>query len=320
MTASTNGSSRDVLSRVSRTVGDEARTMARINSDMGGARKPAPWSVADFYRLLAAPPALVLALFFVLPILGVIWRGFSDPAPGLTNYRRLFADGPYVQSLWLTVTTALLVTVLCLITAYPVAYMMARARNSVQQLIGALVIIPLWTSVVIRSYAWMVVFQRRGILNQALTATGLVDAPIHFIPGNVAVYVGMVHIMLPFMILPLVANMRSIDGRLLAAAGILGATPVQGFLRVFLPLSMPGILAGSALVFMLSLGFYITPALLGGPRHMMAAVLIEDQANRQLDWGLASALATVLLVLTVTVYSVYVRLSSRVDGGLAHGR
>lgn len=262
----------------------------------------------------------MLALFFLLPILGVIWRSFSDPAIGLLNYRRLFADGPYLQSLWLTITTALLVTVLCLVTAYPVAYVMARARTSIQQLIGALVVIPLWTSVVIRSYAWMVVFQRRGILNQALTSTGLVDTPVNFIPGSIAVYVGMVHIMLPFMILPLVASMRSIDGRLLAAAGVLGATPAQAFLRVFLPLSLPGVLAGSALVFMMSLGFYITPALLGGPRHMMAAVLIEDQANRQLDWGLASALATVLLVLTVAVYAVYVRLSNRVEGGLAHGR
>ena len=294
--------------------------MAQMNQKQSGARKSPSWSAADFNRLLAIPPGAVLALFFLLPILGVIWRSFSDPAIGLLNYRRLFADGPYLQSLWLTITTALMVTMLCLVTAYPVAYVMARARTSIQQLIGALVVIPLWTSVVIRSYAWMVVFQRRGILNQALTSIGLVDAPVNFIPGSIAVYVGMVHIMLPFMILPLVANMRSIDGRLLAAAGVLGATPVQAFLRVFLPLSLPGVLAGSALVFMMSLGFYITPALLGGPRHMMAAVLIEDQANRQLDWGLASALATVLLVLTVAVYSVYVRLSNRVEGGLAHGR
>jgi len=285
-----------------------------------GRGKGSSWSVADFNRLLAIPPGAMLTLFFLVPIFGVVWRSLSDPTLGFVNYRRLFADGPYLQSLWLTITTALLVTALCLVTAYPVAYVMARARNSIQQLIGALVIIPLWTSVVIRSYAWMVVFQRRGILNQALTSTGLVETPVNFIPGSIAVYVGMVHIMLPFMILPLVANMRSIDARLLAAAGVLGATPAQAFLRVFLPLSLPGVLAGSALVFMMSLGFYITPALLGGPRHMMAAVLIEDQANRQLDWGLASALATVLLVLTVAIYAVYVRLSNRVDGGLAHGR
>jgi ABC-type spermidine/putrescine transport system permease subunit I len=166
----------------------------------------------------------------------------------------------------------------------------------------------------------MVVFQRRGVLNEAIgsvrAAFGDPHMPIQFLPGTLAVNVGMIHIMLPFMILPLVANMRGIDPRLMRAAEVMGASPTQAFLRIFLPLSLPGIMAGSALVFMMSLGFYVTPALLGGPRHMMAAVLIEQQANQLLNWGLASALATLLLVVTLAIYLVHTRVAGA-TGGIA---
>ena len=272
------------------------------------------WTVGRFYRLLAVPPLLIVAVFFVWPLAMVILRSFTDPALGLQNYARVFGGGPYMQVIWITIQTAAIVTLLCLVTAYPVAYVMSKAEGRRLHLMAAMVIIPLWTSVVIRSYAWMVVFQRRGVLNEALVASGIADKPIHFIPGSLAVNVGMVHIMLPFMVLPLVANMRSIDRSLLTAANVLGASPFTAFRKIFLPLSLPGVLAGSTLVFMMSLGFFITPALLGGPRHMMAAVLIEQQANRLLDWGLASALATVLLAITLVIYAVHVRLSQRVQG------
>jgi len=280
-------------------------------------RRGRPWSVSRFYRWLALPPLIALAVFFVWPILKVVWRGFTDPEPGIANYIRIWEGGPYLKVLWITVETATVVTALALITAYPVAYVMSNARGRRLHLMAAMVIIPLWTSVVIRSYAWMVVFQRRGVLNEALVTSGLLDRPANFIPGSLAVHVGMVHIMLPFMILPLLANMRSIDRSLLTAASVLGATPFKAFVKIFLPLSLPGVLAGSTLVFMMSLGFFITPALLGGPRHMMAAVLIEQQANRLLDWGLASALATVLLVITLAIYAIHVRLNNRVQGGVA---
>jgi putative spermidine/putrescine transport system permease protein/mannopine transport system permease protein len=257
---------------------------------------------------------LFLAVFFVWPLLRVIVRGFVDPSPGLANYIRVFGDGPYLKVLWNTIETAAVVTALCLLIAYPVAYVAARLRGAWLHLAAAAVLIPMWTSVVIRSYAWMVVFQRQGVLNDALIALGLTDAPVRFLPGPIAVNVGMVHIMLPFMILPLVANMRAIDRTLLSAAAILGANPTMAFLKVFLPLSLPGINAGVALVFMTSLGFFVTPALLGGPRHMLAAVLIEQQANQLLNWGMASALATVLLVLTLAIYVVYARLTGGAAG------
>jgi putative spermidine/putrescine transport system permease protein/mannopine transport system permease protein len=263
---------------------------------------------------LLALPLLFLAVFFMWPLLRVVVRSFVDPTLGLGNYARVFGDGPYLKVLGNTVETAAAVAALCLLIAYPVAYVMARLRGAWLHVMAACVLIPLWTSVVIRSYAWMVVFQRRGVLNDALLGLGLVDAPVYFLPGVLGVHVGMVHIMLPFMILPLVANMRAIDLTLLRAAEILGANPAMAFLRVFLPLSLPGINAGVALVFMTSLGFFITPALLGGPQHMMAAVLIEQQANTYLNWGLASALASTLLVLTLAIYIVYLRVTGDAVG------
>jgi putative spermidine/putrescine transport system permease protein/mannopine transport system permease protein len=274
------------------------------------------WSVARLYRWMLLAPALFLAAFFVFPILRVVLRSFSDPAWGVQNYERIMAGGPYLQVLLATIQTAATVTALCLLLAYPVAYVMSRLNGSLLQIAAACVIIPLWTSAVIRSYAWMVVFQRKGILNEALIGAGILDDAIRFLPGSFAVHVGMVHIMLPFMILPLLANMRAIDRSLLRAAEIMGANPLVAFAKVYFPLSMPGVSAGVALVFMMSLGFFITPALLGGPQHLMAAVLIEQQANMILDWGLASSLATVLLVVTGAMYVLYMRLTGNATGNL----
>ncbi len=277
---------------------------------------PTPaWTSARGYRWLLFPPALFLGVFFLWPLARVILRSVTDPALGLSNYMRIVSGGPYLQVLLNTVETAALVTAICLLVSYPVAYLMSHARGTLLQVLAAFVVVPLWTSVVIRSYAWMVVFQRRGVLNDVLQAVGLVDVPVRFIPGAIAVNVGMVHIMLRFMILPLFTTMRAIDRSLIRAAGVLGATPFTAFRKIFFPLSLPGVIAGCALVFMMSLGFFITPALLGGPRHLMAAVLIEEQANSLLDWGLASALSTVLLVITLALYAVYVRLTG--SGGFA---
>ncbi|MGE8942410.1 ABC transporter permease [Leptospira interrogans] len=280
----------------------------------GGARTGRqPWQISRGYAWLLALPALFLVIFFLWPLARVIVRGFTDPTIGFQNYSQILTSRVHSTVLWNTISTAGIVTLLCLLIAYPVSYAMAQARGIKLQIIALFVIVPLWTSVVIRSYAWMVVFQRRGVLNDALVSMGITSEPVRFLPGLFAVNIGMVHIMLPFMILPLVANMRAIDRSLLRAAEVMGADPIQSFLRVFLPLSLPGISAGCAVVFMMSLGFYVTPALLGGPQNMMAAVLIEQQANQLLNWGLASALATILLIATVLIYLVY----ARITGGAA---
>jgi putative spermidine/putrescine transport system permease protein/mannopine transport system permease protein len=288
--------------------------MAAELKPTSGARTAAAWDASRGYAWLIAPPALFLALFFVWPVLRVVMRSFIDPVPGLQNYGRIFSSSLYVHVFLNTAETAAIVTMVCLLAGYPVAYALSQARGGPLKLMAALVVIPLWTSVVIRSYAWMIIFQRHGILNDALVASGWAAQPVQFIPGSFAVNVGMVHIMLPFMILPLAAGMRSIDASLMRAAGVLGASTFAAFRKIFFPLSLPSVYAGAALVFMMSLGFFITPALLGGPEHLMAAVLIEQQANQLLDWGLASALATLFLFFTALVYFIYIRLSERGAG------
>ena len=193
-------------------------------------------------------PAAFIGVFFVGPIIAVAVRSFFDPAPGFGNYAEVLFSGIYLQVIWNTLGTALIVTFLCLLIAYPLAYVMAKAKGSMLAVMTSIVVVSLWTSVVIRSYAWMVIFQRRGVLNNLLTSTGLTDGAINFLPGAIAVNVGMVHIMLPFMVLPILSNMRSIDTSLLTAASVMGANPWLSFYKVFLPLSFPGISAGSALV------------------------------------------------------------------------
>jgi ABC-type spermidine/putrescine transport system permease subunit I len=268
-----------------------------------------PWNFHRGNTLLLLAPGLFLLVFFFWPLLRVMARSVIEPEFGLENYARVFGSGPYVRVLWQTIETAGTVTVLCLVLAYPLAYAVARAEGARLRLLMIFVLVPLWTSVVIRSYGWMIVFQRQGVLNDLLLSLGLTQTRMTLLPGALAVHVGMVHIMLPFMILPLIASMRGIDHSLLRAADVLGAPPHRRFLEVFLPLSLPGVSAGVALVFMTSLGFFITPALLGGPQLMMAAVLIEEKANIELDWPFASALATTLLLFTTALYLAYLRLT-----------
>ncbi|HXP74013.1 MAG TPA: ABC transporter permease [Stellaceae bacterium] len=275
----------------------------------GDAAGRRPWTLHRGNALLLVPPGLFLLVFFFWPLLRVMARSVIEPEFGFENYARVFGSGPYVRVLWQTIETAGIVTVLCLILAYPLAYAVARAEGTRLKLLMIFVLVPLWTSVVIRSYGWMIVFQRQGVLNDLLLSLGLTETRLTLLPGSLAVHVGMVHIMLPFMILPLIASMRGIDHSLLRAADVLGAPPHRRFLEVFLPLSLPGVSAGVALVFMTSLGFFITPALLGGPQLMMAAVLIEEKANVELDWPFASALATTLLLITTALYLVYLRLT-----------
>ena len=279
--------------------------MARLGSLLGKRQ----WTLQGGNALLLLPPGAFLLLFFFWPLLRVVTRSVVEPQLGFGNYARVFGGGPFLRVLWITVETAGVVTLISLLLAYPLAYAIARARGRRLTLLMIFVLIPLWTSVVIRSYGWMIIFQRQGVLNDVLLSLGLTDSRLTLLPGGLAVHVGMVHIMLPFMILPLAAAMRGIDMSLLRAAEVLGAPPHRRFLEIFLPLSLPGVSAGIALVFMTSLGFFITPALLGGPRFTMAAVLIEQQADVQLDWPLASALATTLLLITTALYVVYLKLT-----------
>jgi putative spermidine/putrescine transport system permease protein/mannopine transport system permease protein len=275
-------------------------------------REVRPWTQGRGYTLLAAVPCLYLAVFFVWPLVRVMLRSVLQPHPGIGNYTKILFSGPYMQILLNTLEVAAIVTGVCLLIAYPVAALTARMQGIGLRLMTALIVGSLWTSAVIRSYAWMILFQRYGVVNQALIALGFADSPVRILQTTTAVVIGMVHVLLPFMLLPLIAAMRRIDPNLLRAGRILGANPVRLFLRVYFPLSLPGVHAGTVLVFISSLGFFITPSLLGGGRMMMAAMIIEQEADIYLDWPIASTIATVLLVITLVLYLLYGRIA-RID-------
>lgn len=278
--------------------------------------KPAAWTPKREHLLLLAPPTLFLFLLFVMPLAMVVWRAFSEPELGVGNFVTIFANNSHFRVLLFTFKLAGQVTLLCLLIGYPVAYVISRAGKRMTSLALAFVLIPFWTSVVIRTYAWVALFQRNGPVNKTLESVGLIDEPIKFIYNDVGVLIGMVQILLPFMVLPLLNTMRRIDPMLLRAAEVMGANPVRVFLHVYLPLTVAGVTAGVLLVFISAIGFYVTPAVLGGPQQMMIGVLIEQYVARTLNWPLASALATILLVATTLLYLLYERVARRIGGGI----
>lgn len=261
------------------------------------------------YFLLLLPTLLLLFVLFVYPIVRLIVTSVYDGNHlTLEHYRRIIEVDLYLRVLQTTFTIALQVTLLCLILGYPLAYFLATLRARTARLLMILVLIPFWTSILVRTYAWMVLLQRQGVFNRWLLELGLIDEPLRMMYNRIGVLVGMTHVLLPFMVLPAYAVMRGIDRNLLRAAYNLGASPFQAFLRVFLPLSLPGVAAGSLLVFILALGFFITPALMGGRTDMMIAQLIETQIRTQLNFSFAAALAAVLLVITLVIFAIYNRL------------
>lgn len=272
------------------------------------------------YLLLLAPAFIYLVAFYGYPVVSMLTRSFTDPVLGLQNFAPFvqarstievfglsIPSNAYIRVFWITLQIALVTTIFTLILGYPVAYALSSVSASRANLLMILVLIPFWTSILVRSYAWMVLLGQEGIINQALIAMGILQEPVQLLNTRLAVYLGMIHILLPFMILPLYAVMRGIDRNLLRAAGNLGAPPVAVFRRIFLPLSLPGIGAGCLLVFILSLGFFITPALLGGQRDVMVSMLIQQQVD-QLKWGAGAALALILLLLALGIYALFTRL------------
>ncbi len=254
-----------------------------------------------------APLLLFLAVFFIYPVSRMLLLGFSGGASALARYHELWATGLYRHVLAETFRISMTVTIACLLLGYPVAYTLATAPPRRANLLLILVITPFWISILARSFTWMVLLQRAGVVNQLLLALHVVRAPVPLVYNLLGVYIGMIHILLPFMILSLYAVMRGIDPSLLRAAGNLGASDWQAFRRVFFPLSLPGVAAGSLMLFVVGLGFFITPALLGGGKVTTVAMLIEAYIHQAFDWGLASALALVLLVATVLVFVAYNR-------------
>ncbi len=250
---------------------------------------------------LVLPGLLLVGIIVVLPIAWLFWLSFRG-ADGFTfaHYLRLLHPS-FTLTLRTTFELSFLVTFVCVLLGYPMAYLIAQVRPRLAALLLLFVLFPLWTSLLVRCYAWLVLLQRRGLVNSWLTDVGVIDTPLRLMHNFTGTAIGMVHIMLPFMILPLYASMRAISRDYMKAAANLGATPVQAFWQIFVPLSLPGLAAGVIIVFVLCLGFYVTPALLGGGRVMMWSMQIERNVAYHSDWGAASALGVVLLVMTLGI-------------------
>lgn len=253
------------------------------------------------YALLLAPALVLMLVFYVLPVARVLWISVTDPAPGLGNYALLFTSVPIQRMIATTARIALVTTAITLVLAYLVAYALTFAGETARRVMLVGVLVPLWISVLVRAFAWIALLRREGVINSALTATGIIDAPLPLIWNEFGIVVGMVHYMLPLGILPLYAAMRDIDSRVLAAARGLGASRGQVFRRVFLPLSLPGVIGSGVLVFIFSLGFFVTPALLGGGRTLMAAEYINVQIHELLRWGLGAMVASTLAIVVVAL-------------------
>lgn len=245
--------------------------------------------------LPVAPAALFLTIIFAMPVGAMLLKSITDPTLGPQNFLKLIETSVYIGALSNTVIVSASVTALCVLLGYPMAYLMAHSSERIRRILIFIVLVPFWSSILVRTFAWMVLLQNKGLINSVLLNIGIIDYPLRLIYNRTGVLIGMVHILLPFLILPLYSVLTRIDESYTSAASSLGASPVKNFLRVYLPLSLPGIASGAVLVFVMGLGYYITPALLGGPKDLMIAQLIEMQIADFGNWGLAGALAVILL-------------------------
>jgi putrescine transport system permease protein len=284
-------------------------------------------------RLVVAVPYLWLLLFFLVPFLIVLKISFAEFSPLgrppyepiarflengalqlnllFSSYDYLLHEPLYVSAWFYSIKVAFLSTLLCLLVAYPMAYAIARATPSTRNVLLLLIILPFWTSFLLRVYAWIGLLKTDGVINQVLMAVGLINEPLAMMNTNFAVYVGIVYSYLPFMILPLYSNLEKHDNTLLEAAQDLGAGPVRSFFRITLPLSLPGVVAGSLLVFIPAVGEYVIPTLLGRTDQLMVAGLLSDEFFRNRDWPKASAVAIAMLLLLVVPIMIFQHFQNR---------
>jgi len=260
------------------------------------------WSRAHQALMLIGPALILLLAVYLYPLARLLllsFTGDADGSLGFGSYGRFLESAVYTSVLLRTFRISLIVTLVSLMLAYPVSYALSRAGSLTLRVAMIFVLLPLWTSILVRSYAWMVLLQNNGLINQLLRRLHVIDAPLRLMYSETGVVIGMAQVLLPFAILPIFASLRNIDPRLPAAARVMGAGPWRRFRSVTLPLSLPGVAAAGLLVFVQALGFFIIPALLGGSRVITLAMVIESQVVDLLDWSLASSMAMVLLVVTV---------------------
>lgn len=279
-----------------------------------------PAKSANRAFLLVIPALALLVAFFVLPYFSIIVMSFREPSSQgvhgggftLINYITALSDGFILRKLAETIMLGIGVTVVCLLLGYPVAYHLARMRSRWNGLLYTFILAPLLVGLVVRTFGWMIILSNGGVANQALSWLGLIDDPLRLMNNYFGVAVALVHVMLPFLILPLLANIQAINPEVETAARSLGASRWRAFWRVTFPLSMPGIQAGAVLVFILSISAYVTPAMLGGGAGRTMSVLVVQYLVENFRWPAGAALAIVLAVAAIVTVALFFALTQRV--------
>jgi ABC-type spermidine/putrescine transport system permease subunit I len=259
------------------------------------------------YRLLLSVPLVFVGLFFVYPLIELVWLSVTSGSGYGSVYAELMRDDYFLLSLRNTFLYSALTAIACALIGYPIALLISFSRPLTSSILLLLVMVPFWTSILVRSYAWLVLLGREGVVNKVWLSLSSGSEPLQPIFNRTGALIAMSHVMLPYMILPLVSVMSRVDRSLLSAAASLGAGRVQTFVRVLLPLTLPGVTGGFALVFVLSLGFFITPALMGGPRDVVTAMVIYDQITRLLAWDQAAAVSVILMLIMAALFFVGTR-------------
>ncbi len=272
--------------------------MNRSDATTAEAPKPPRDSRLGRHIWLLAPAILLLIVAFIGPVGWLLSRAFTQPHPGLQNFVDLWERQGYLQVLWNTVAISAIATPICVLLGFPVAHAMTYGSPRLRRWLVFIVLVPFWTSLLVRTFATVILLQRNGPLNALLIGFGFRDEPLPLLYNLTGLLVGAVQVLLPFVIFPLHAAMLRIDPAYMQAALTLGAGPIRAFLRVYLPLTLPGLLTGATLVFISTLGYYVTPAMLGGPRQTMIAQTIQDQIAQFGNWGMAGALSLLLLAVS----------------------
>jgi ABC-type spermidine/putrescine transport system permease subunit I len=257
--------------------------------------------------VLLGPLVAYLGIFFVYPLSTTLIQSLFDPDLTAEHYLAIVKHPVYIRVFWNTLKISTVVTLLCILLGYPVAYYLSDSKTTWATILLIAVLLPFWISVLVRTYSWMIILGRYGVVNDLLTYLGLIDKPLRLMYNRLGVYVGMVYVMLPYAILPMLSVMQGIDRNLVRAADNLGSSPWRSFRHVFLPLSLPGVGAGLLLTFIRCSGFFVTPALMGGTRDTMISMSIQTQLEEVANWGFASALSVLLLIIVLILFLVYNR-------------
>lgn len=269
---------------------------------------------------LSIPSLLLVLVVLVIPVAWLFYLSFlgSDGRFSAENYTRMIELKSYQRIFLITFQISFITTALAVLIGYPLAYFLSQLPPRLANIFMIAVLLPFWTSVLVRTYAWLVILQKQGLINQWAIGLGLWDEPITMVNNMTGTLIGMLHIMLPFLVLPVYGAMKAIDQDLVKAAANLGASPTRAFWTVYFPLTLPGLFAGALMVFILCLGFYITPAVLGGGKIIMVSMKIVSNIELFVNWGAASALGVVLLVVTgliLWVASRFLNLDKIAGGG-----